>query len=509
MESGISYRVPPRHGSPPAVATAHWDEPDFITATDVLPVRVPLERVEIGRHRYVAGELGDLELVYELESSVLSVNCGVSGLDGASLPASFRIMDISAADLSLVTVIPGSLESMVVRLMLETEEPVQCLVRSSSGEQSEEASPPKPTITSTERTKEDDGDPTTKEEERVPQVVRRVHSRIVIATASVHEAGHLRDVLLFLKGGYTGKVSPNAMFLNPKTPAAKEETDVAVSLQGSTEDQPEPVTSSITFLESLPVWARYVPWWVYSRNVRISIQNVLFLYSLFSVVWALWQLYRNVHIIQHVLEPIIAGVKEVYLASVIEAFDLCLAMFTEFWMRYLSPLNVLQALLLTPVLQVMVQVKSIFLPLGRFLYYILLGFWQCLPNTQILAALKNLFTGVYGVVVVFGHGLWDVLGNLTRPVQLIWQGILNSRIAVGSLDLNRIKLSWVINLIVSSFRAIGNGVAKLCGYTSRRRKLKMAKQHPYTSPVRQTRSSSVHPLTPVYYSSPLAKASPT
>ena len=82
---------------------------------------------------------------------------------------------------------------------------------------------------------------------------------------------------------------------------------------------------------------------MYSLNVRISIQNVLFLYSLFSVVWAFWQLYRNVDIIQHVLEPIIAVLKEVYLASIIEVFDWLLAIFTEFWMRFLSPLNILTA----------------------------------------------------------------------------------------------------------------------------------------------------------------------
>lgn len=485
--------------------TAHWDEPDFTTATDVVPVRVPLERVEIGRHRYVAGDLGDLELVYKLESSALCVNCGVRGLGGASPPASFSVTDISAADLSLVTVIPGSLESMVVRLMLETEEPIQCLIRPSNRE---ETLSQKATV-SDDMTQEDYASQTEREEREL-QVVEKVHSRILIVTASVHEAGHLRDVLLFLKGGYTGKVAPNAMFLNPKTPAG-EDTDAVVSLQSSSDNQPvvSEATSSMTFLESLPVWARYVPWWVYSRNVRISIQNVLFFYSLFSIVWALWQLYRNVHIIQHVLQPIIAVIKEVYLASVIDAFDWCLAVFTEFWMSYLSPLNVLQALLLAPVLQAVVQLRNIFLPLGRLLYYILLGLWRCLPNTQLLAALKNLFVAVYSIATVLGQLLWDVMHHLMRPVQLIWQGLLNSRIAVGSLDLNRIKLSWVMNLIVGSVRAIGSGVAKLCGYTSRRRKLKMAKTHQYMSPVRQTRSSTVHPLTPVYYSSPLAKTGST
>ena len=485
-------------GSPTAPA-AHWDEPDFTTATDVLPVRVPLERVEIGRHKYVAAELGDLELLYELDSSRLHLNCGVCGLDGASPPAAFCITDISAADLSLATVVPGSLESMVARLMLETEDPIQCSVRLQQATSQSRDAP------HTSSMGADCGDSETEEGES-----KVVHSRIVIMTASVHEAGHLRDILLFLKGGYTGKVAPDTMFVNPRPPAMKgsnDETDTAVT-EGTSDPAviPEATTGSITFLESLPIWARYVPWWVYSRNVRISIQNILFLYSLFSVVWAFWQLYRNVHVIQHVLQPIIAVLKEVYLASVIDVFDWLFALFTEFWMRFLSPLNVLQALLLTPVLHTLVQLKSIFLPLGRLLYYLLIGLWHCLPNTHILTSLKTLFLAVYSVAEVLGHVLWDVVRHLMRPVHLIWQGFLNSRVAVGSLDFNRLKLSWVVNLVVGSIKAIGNGVAKLCGYTSRRRKLRMAKSHQYTSPVRQARSS-VHPRTPVYYSSPLAKAS--
>ena len=501
MENSVSSNVSSRPScSSTTPAGAHWDESDFTTAADVVPVRVPLERVEIGRHKYMATELGELELLYELESSSLTVNCTVSREDGTSPPSSFRITDISAADLSLATVIPGSLESMVARLMLETEEPVQYTVLPLQNPSQSRGTAKE------ERDSDETKSPGTKEGETL--AVKTVHSRIVIMTASVHEAGHLRDVLLFLKGGYTGKVSPDAMFVNPNNkPTVSDETDTAVSVgKVASDPQEENIAGSITFLESLPVWSRYIPWWVYSRNVRISIQNILFLYSLFSVVWAFWQLYRNVDIIQHVLEPIIAVLKEVYFASIIEVFDWLLAVFTEFWMRFLSPLNILQALLLTPILHTAVQLKTVFLPLGRFLYYVLISVWQCLPNTQILASLKSFFLTVYGVGGVLGQLLWDVVYHLTKPVNLIWQGFLNSRIAVGSLDLNRLKLSWVVNLVVGSVKAISNGVAKLCGYTSRRRKLQMAKSHQYLSPVRQTRSS-VHPLTPVYYSSPLSKAS--
>ena len=500
-----------RQSSPTIPAAAHWDEADFMTATDVLPVRVPLERVEIGRWKYVGTDLSDLELLYELESSNLCIRCNVRGLNGSKPPATFRVLDISAADLSLATVIPGSLESMVARLVLETEEHIECTVHESQdssgagekhpdtyqnvhgskGGQSETTIPHQ----------KGNGGSSCSENEREPQV-KEIHSRMVVMTASVHEAGHLRDILLFLKGGYMGKVSPDAMFLNPKATTKENDMPDTASLSSDQSLLPNSV-NGITFLETLPVWARYVPWWVYSRNVRISIQNILFFYSLFSIVWALWQLYRNVDVIQHVLEPIIAVLKEVYLASVIEVFDWILASFTEFWMRFLSPLNILQALLLTPLLQALIQLKTIFLPLCQVLYSILLTVWRCLPNTQLLTVIRSLCVGLYGIVGVLGQSLWVLVSYLAKPVHIIWQGFLNSRIAVGSLDLNRLKLSWVINLTISSIRAIGNGVAKLCGYTSRRRKLLKVKRQ-YMSPVRHMRSP-VHPRTPVYYSSPLTK----
>ena len=404
-------------------------------------------------------------------------------------------------------VIPGSLESMVARLVLETEEPLERSVSESHGEDGRDKglSTDHSVGSSTDSTSESTGRESGSEKgsgAKEEEGVQKIHSRMVVMTASVHEAGHLRDILLFLKGGYLGKVSPDSLFLTPRpTHRGKDETDNLSLDQSAMASE----NNGMTFLESLPVWARYVPWWMYSRNVRISIQNLLFLYSLFSVVWAFWQLYRNVDIIQHVLEPIVAALKEVYLASVIEVFDMCFAIFTEFWMRFLSPLNVIQALLLAPILQALMQLRTIFLPLAQLTYSVLLTVWQCLPNTQLLASLRSLFLAVFTAASSFGQALWTVASHLMRPVHYTWQGVLNSRIAVGSLDLNRLKISWVVNLMMGSLRSIGNGVAKLCGYTSRKRKLMKAKRcsTQYISPAHYR--PSVHPRTPVYYSSPLTK----
>lgn len=505
----ITSGSPSRRSSP--AVPAHWDEADFITATDVVPVRVPLERLEIGRTKYVATDLSDLELLYELESSSLRITCSTSSSDGTTPPATFSISDISAADLSLVNVIPGSLESMVARLVLETEEPIECFIPSSTSKDrtvSQLLAAGRNSKSTANSVGKDSGNGSEHEEE---VLVKMLHCRMVVMTASVHEAGHLRDILLFLKGGYEGKVSPDAIFLSPRpTQPQQQEEETAEPLRNVKSDSSNGITSSqITFLESLPFWVRYVPWWMYSRYVRISIQNILFIYSLFSVVWAFWQLYRNVNVIQNVLEPLIAVLKEVYLASVIEVFDWCLAVFTDFWMRFLSPLNIIQGLLFAPVLQAMLQLKTIFLPLAQVAYSLVLTVWQCLPNTQLLAFLNSTVFGVYTLVCVMGQVVWLVLAHLMKPVQLIWQGVLNSRIAVTSLDLHRLKLSWVLNLFLGSIQAIGNGTAKLCGYTSKRRKVLKAKKHPSKylrmhspSPHR----SNAHPRTPVYYSSPLTKA---
>jgi hypothetical protein len=471
--------------------------------------------VEIGRWKYVGTELNDLELLYDLKSSGLYIKCGVKGSGGVAPPATYRVSDISAADLSLATVIPGSLESIVARLVLETEEPIECSLCTSDVNEEGGEKPSNPEQVSSDSSTESMADVRDSSHGRdgagkEGKTVMMVHSHIVAMTASVHEAGHLRDILLFLKGGYAGKVSPDTLFLNPRlSQGTQEETDTPLEKNSESEPPVDGLTNSdsnhITFLESLPVWVQYVPWWVYSRNVRISIQNILFVYSLFSVMWAFWQLYRNVNVIQIVLEPIVAAMKEVYLASLIEAFDWCLARFTEFWMRFLSPLNILQGLLLAPVLQGLMQLWTIFLPLARVLYSVALAVWQCLPNTQLLASLKSIFWVLHVIACAVGQNLWLLVTQLMKPVHLIWQGVLNSRIAVGSLDQNRLQFSWVVNLIMGSFRAIGNGTAKLCGYTSRRRKLLRAKRHPsqYLSPPR--RLSSANPRTPVYYSSPLTK----
>lgn len=342
----------PRLYSHPSRST---DETYFMTASDVVSLRVPLEKVCVGSWKYTAKEIGDIEFLYELESSALLIKADVSGTNGGE-PGVFRITQVSAADLALISVVPGSLESMVVRLILETEEDIIF----------------KPTVPREMSSNSGETD-------RMKSVN---DCRIVTITASVHESGHLRDVLLFLKSNYATKaVSADSLFLSPQRADTAKSGEKSLSHDSSTEEETAP-KPQVTFLEGLPFWVLYVPWQVYTKRARIIIQWLILFYSIFTVLWACWQLYRHVNVIRYVIQPLILLIKP-YLSFLFDWFDYFFAVFTEAWQKFLSPLNILRGILVTPLLGTLYQLKGVIAPLAMTVM-------QCLNSSGLMSALKAL-----------------------------------------------------------------------------------------------------------------------
>ena len=463
MEIQPSARQRRLHSYPGSSGGDDFESEDYATANEAFPVRVPLERVELGSWKYTATELEDIELLYELESSDLLIKTSVRGTTAGAVPATFRVKDVSAADLSLVNIVPGSPESMVARLILETEsdvsynhDPLSIFEKQISGKD-------------------------TKGEGHEDQEKQQndIECRRITMTASVHESGHLRDILLFLKCGCVEDFSPDDLFLSPKRGRSKVEP-----LDGS------PSRHQVTFLEGLPFWVLYIPWRLYSKKTRVVIQKAILLYSLFSVMWASWQLYRHVNVIHVALEPIIKILK-LRLSLIMDTFDAFLALFTVWWTTFLSPLNVFCGMLLTPVLQLVLQLRGSLAPL-----------WGLIINSGFIGVLKAL----YQLFQMMGSTLWVVLTTLGRPFYSVGKWIMNSQIAVASLDFNRIRLSWVVSLVTNSVKAIGNGLAKLAGYTRTKQKQIKARQNPPSvTPSPSPRVRYRQRRMPVYYSSPLTK----
>ena len=455
----------PRLYSHPSRST---DETDFMTANDVVPLRVPLEKVCVGSWKYTAKEIGDIEFLYELESSALLIEADVSGTSGGE-PGVFRITQVSAADLALVSVVPGSLESMVVRLILETEEDIIF----------------KPTVP---REMSSNSGKT--------NCIKSVDDcRIVTITASVHESGHLRDVLLFLKSNYAAKaIGADSLYLSPQRADAVKSGEKSLSCDSSTEEETAP-KPQVTFLEGLPFWVLYIPWQVYTKRARIMIQWLILLYSIFTVLWACWQLYRHVNVIRYVIQPLILLIRP-YLSFLFEWFDYFFAVFTEAWQKFLSPLNILRGILVTPLLGTLYQLKGAIAPLA-------MAVMQCLNSSGLMSALKALSLLV-----------WYLLSILRKPFSIVWNAILNSRIAVGSLDLSRLQLQWVCTIIMNSLKAIGYGIARLLGYARRERKKHKAIKDLSSTPEKVAQSPTLTPTgqqfrqrMPVYYSSSLSRNS--
>lgn len=434
------------------------DSLNFATANDVIPVRVPLERVEIGPWVYSATELEDIELLYELDSSELFIKIDVCGTNGG-VPATFRIETVSAASLSLISIVPGSLETMVARLILETED----LISYVTAEPQESSS------------SDEDGDG-----ENI------VDCQIVKMTASVHESGHLRDVLLFLKADYATEVDPDSIFVSPQR-------------KKQTESKPESSNIQVTFLEGLPYWVPYIPWKVYSKKFRIFLQWLIVVYSVFSVIWAVWQLYKHVNVIRVVVEPIILALKY-YLSGIMEAFDSMLALFTHWWQHFLSPLNIIRGLLSAPLMTALFQLRTVFSPIFTAVF-------QCFNNS----ALKSLVVALVYVARFAGGTLWSLLKVLARPLYIMWRSLMNSQIATAHLDFQNMRIRWVFSLVMNSLRAIIRGILSFAGYTKKEHKRRKALRRASRTDVSTASASPGHRQLPrkhkmpIYYNSPLLK----
>ena len=90
----------------------------------------------------------------------------------------------------------------------------------------------------------------------------------------------------------------------------------------------------------LPRWVRLVPPTLYTPALRRGIETALALWSAISIVWAFWQLYRNLPLLRELVAPFVRiGVRY---ADVLAAHaNAALQELTEVWAHYLRPVQLL------------------------------------------------------------------------------------------------------------------------------------------------------------------------
>ena len=113
--------------------------------------------------------------------------------------------------------------------------------------------------------------------------------------------------------------------------------------------------------EGLPDWVPYIPHRLYTPTVRQTMEFVILLYTVFSIAWAGWQLYRHVDFIRAHVQPVIDALK-----YHIHLLDKCLQFLntvfeelTEQWLAYLKPGYVILSSFASPLVAAGKQVWSV------------------------------------------------------------------------------------------------------------------------------------------------------
>eukprot|EP00794_Sanderia_malayensis_P011956 gene11956-13193_t len=113
--------------------------------------------------------------------------------------------------------------------------------------------------------------------------------------------------------------------------------------------------------EGLPEWVNYIPYRWYSASTRRTIEYLLILYTLLSLLWAMWQLYRHVDFIQAYLKPIVKFIE--YYFSVLKVWfqwlDDLFDVVSDYWWNYFKPFLMLFAAALSPLLQVFKPLRGV------------------------------------------------------------------------------------------------------------------------------------------------------
>lgn len=337
---------------------------------------IPLLSLKVGGRNYESNSSRDITIVHDDQTDRVCIKVRVEGRNGER-KGTYIMHKISGEALFLHSV-NGSLEEMVIKLLLETTERVRF---------------------------ESD------------TVVGHVRCNMVAMEANVGQTGHVRELLMKIRSEeYNSRLSG-----------------------------------------CIPKWSLLLPWWLYSKKLRITIQQLLIFYTVFNTFWALWQLYRHVDIIRETLEPVIILLQEachVYISFAMEAIDIAMEHFSNFWWRFFAPLKVLVGplwdivwsqlpALMSPLLKLVSPLYSIF---GQILFPIL-----SLLATVSIATTWLLWYMISTLLIPLYWLAWVMFSYILRPLFTI----INYVPGFAKTTVDPVK-ALVRTLLLNSFKSLCN-----------------------------------------------------
>ena len=222
--------------------------------------------------------------------------------------------------------------------------------------------------------------------------------------------------------------------------------------------------------EGLPEWVNYIPAKWYSSTIRQVFEYIIIAYTLLTLSWAVWQLYKHVDLIQRFLQPVL-DIIEIYLQVLRDWFrwlDGVFDVFTEWWWRYLKPILVLTSPLYA-------ALSGLFKPLRNVADVITMITSPLLSCIQMLvAALRPLARPL----VMFWNVVVQIYGRLSVALGLLWEmvarwsivrivveriqglGLQNVLHELSSANLDPLKAQMIViqNILLVSLKRVYSGL---------------------------------------------------
>ena len=257
-------------------------------------------------------------------------------------------------------------------------------------------------------------------------------SYVLEATFHVNYTGQVRDILRSLR----------------HAKLAESETDGETVLgEGGTRgvaDMTMPCNEK-KLREGLPDWTPYIPHRVYTPAVRRVIESVITLYTIFSILWAVWQLYRHVDFIRAYVQPIIDALK--YHVELMDKFIQFLnSLFEEMtkqWLAYIKPVYVILSSFASPLIAVGREMWSAFVSISA----IFAVFFQPLYHV-----FEPLFKVIYMVFIKTPYTIFQPAFTLGGKCISLCYNTVFCRIVLSQLDHLKGSFGWFVEILEKSMK---------------------------------------------------------
>lgn len=279
---------------------------------------------------------------------------------------------------------------------------------------------------------------------------------IIQATFHVNETGAVRDIIRKLQSSSSTPA---------KTDQNKHEND-SCSLKLLN-------TSTTNFQEGLPDWVGFIPHVLYSRRVRQFVELGIFLYVVFSVAWALWQLYSHVDFVSELVRPLIDMLKCQYhlLDHTVYFFNTIFEEYTTKWLCFIKPLHTITTTIASPLWRTLGQLSPIFHTVFQGLTVIWHVLWPVAKPmfSLIYQLVQFIFTTVHQLKK-FVSRFWSPVHHISVPVVIsaqfnsvkrmlgiVYHGLGQAR----HLDPLKAQFTLVRSIVINSGKSLGLGVFRL------------------------------------------------